>query len=536
MMTNPDSRFSARLVITLAGLLSISAAPSTTPGGPTAAKPATQTSGAVGEKQAGGTPRRIPRAALGVNIGQVNYFNTQIAFLDLMKQAQDWGLGSNGQLPPVDAQGWPTSLTPGHAAGFKANAGKGGRYVALYQGEGELRIDVGGKIVAKKTGRIEMELAAGSVEILIVRTNPDNPLRKLAIVPIEHEKDYEQQVFQPRFLEILKPFGVIRFLDWFRINNSKQSTWADRPKPDDFSQGTPKGAALEYAIDLCNRLKADCWILIPHMADDEYITGTAEMLRDRLDPSLNVYVEYSNEIWNFPHGEWCQKAGEKLGMPAEWDTRLRYQAHRSLEIFRIFERTLGRARLFRVLAGQTWALRLRILAEWEQAYRQADALAIAPYFCDEMAGDKNVAQIRSLDAAALASRCDADVERIRERVRLVRALANRLGLPMIAYEGGQHLASGGSQHQDTALQTLLQETNRHPNMDRAYAHYLNMWREEGGQLMVMYKAVEQSSKWGSWGMLEDLWQPFEAAPKYKTTLEFLRTHQPWWGQPSGKSQ
>jgi len=61
-------------------------------------------------------PVPVPRSSLGVNVGQVNYYNTQVAFLDLVKQAPDWGLGSNGQPVAVDGEGWPTSLRPGQAA------------------------------------------------------------------------------------------------------------------------------------------------------------------------------------------------------------------------------------------------------------------------------------------------------------------------------------------------------------------------------------------------------------------------------------
>lgn len=43
--------------------------------------------------------------------------------------------------------------------------------------------------------------------------------------------------------------------------------------------------------------KKDIWINIPHAADDEYVTNLAKLIKDKLDPSLKVYVEYSNEVW-----------------------------------------------------------------------------------------------------------------------------------------------------------------------------------------------------------------------------------------------
>lgn len=462
----------------------------------------------------------------------MNYYSDHPVFLDIVKHANDWRLGTHGHAPTLDEQGWPVSLHPEGGAAF-ISVGDAGRYVAIYRGDGDLVVSYGGNIVERKPGRVVMDLDGGTVHVGITRTNPSNPLRNLAIVPISHEHDYQQVIFSERFLAVVRPFGVLRFLDWFRINGSSQRRWADRARPDDAFQGTEKGVALEYALALCNRVHADCWLNIPHMADDDYVTRYAETVRERLDPALHVYVEYSNEIWNFPHGDWCQREGEKLGMPRGWDTRLRYQAHRSLEIFRIFENALGAARITRVLAGQQWDARLRIVAEWEDAYRHADALAVAPYFCDELAGEKNVPRIRQLDAGAVAEQCAADVERIRKNVRIDRALARSFGLPLIAYEGGQHLVTSGAFHQDAPLQRLLDDANRHPAMGDAYRRYLDMWREEGGELMVMFELVGGFGKWGRWGLMEQLLQPVDAAPKYRAVTDFLRANPPWWQGESG---
>jgi hypothetical protein len=468
------------------------------------------------------TERTTPRASVGVNLGEVVYYGPQVAFLDLVQQAQDWGLASNGRPPPVDAHGWPTAL-PGGAAGFIAQSGPGGRFVAIYEGIGDLQVSHGGRILASRPGRLEMQLEPGDVHFRIVRLDPANPLRELHIVPAEHEGDFEERVFHPRFVELVRPFGVLRFLDWSRINGSAQARWSERPRPDDFSQGTEKGVALEYTIELCNRARADCWFNIPHRADDEYVARYAEMVRDRLDPSLRAYVEYSNEIWNFEHGNWCQSEGVRLGMPDEWDTRLRYQAHRSLEIFRVFERALGRERLVRVLAGQMWDVRLRILLEWQEAHRSADAVAVAPYFCGRLSSDEHVAETRRLDAAELARRCGAEIAGTMDELRQARDLARSFGLPLIAYEGGQHLATSGAHHEDEALQRLLDDANRHPEMGRAYTRYLEEWRDEVGGPMVLYELAYRPSKWGRWGLLEDMWQPLESAPKYQSAVAFARS-------------
>jgi hypothetical protein len=477
-------------------------------------------------------PSHVPRTALGVNIGEVNYYTPQVAFLDLVKQAADWSLGGN--VPTVDEHGWPKALPGGRPVGFLANAGLGGRFVALWDGEGTVAVTHGGRPIAEKPGRLEVELEPGTVHIRILHSSPSNPVRRIRVVPAEHERDHEKLVFHPRFVELVRPFGVLRFHDWTRILGSKVSRWSDRPKPDDWSQGTDKGVALEYTLELCNRVRADCWLNVPHMADDEYLIHMAETVRDRLDPSLKAYVEYSNEIWNYrQQGDWCQRAGESLGFPREWNTRLRYQAHRSIEIFRIFERVLGRDRLIRVLAGQMWDRRLAILAEWEKAYLQADVLAVAPYFGEDLTSDENVSRLRGLDPGAVVERCAGEVEKLRPAMRSVRALAKRLGLPLVAYEGGQHLVTTDDHYGNEPLQRLLHEANRSPAMGRVYGKYLDMWREEGGELMMLYMLVGSYSKYGRWGLVERMWDPLEASPKYQAAVEFMARQRPWWSPAPG---
>jgi hypothetical protein len=39
--------------------------------------------------------------------------------------------------------------------------------------------------------------------------------------------------------------------------------------------------------------------VIPAEADDNYVAQLASLMHNTLDPSLHVYTEYSNEVWNF---------------------------------------------------------------------------------------------------------------------------------------------------------------------------------------------------------------------------------------------
>jgi hypothetical protein len=478
-------------------------------------------------------PARPEKPSLGVNIGQVDYFSKQIMFLDLMKQAADWGLNSGGITPKLDKNGWVKGLLGSGRAGFVANSGKGGRYVILYDGVG--RMSVGnGSTLSQAPGRDVVQLNGGETHFTIEKTNPANPIRNIRIVPIENEFDHEAELFHPKFLALVKPFGVLRFMDYAKTNGSKQVHWSDRPSPEYFSQGTERGAAIEYAIALCNRVQADCWFNIPHMADDDYIRNYAELVRDKLDPKLRAYVEYSNEVWNFEHGDWIQQAGERAGMKKEWDTRLRYQARRSVQIFKIFEKALGRERLVRVLAGQCWDLRLTILLDAEKAYEHADAVAIAPYFGFEISEDTNVPKLKAQSAPQVIDTVIKGIDAQHALLKQLKKIADDRGLRLIGYEGGQHLATGGQFHEETAVQHLLDEVNRSPRMGDAYTKYLDLWRDEGGQIMVLYKLVDEYSKWGRWGLLEDMWQPAGSAPKYIASISFMQRQKRWWSDAPDK--
>jgi hypothetical protein len=385
-----------------------------------------------------------------------------------------------------------------------------------------------GTSLSQSPGRDVVQLNGGETHFTIEKTDPKNPVRNIRIVPIENEHNYEEEIFHPKFLALVKPFGVLRFMDYAKTNNSKQEHWSDRPSPEYFSQGTERGAALEYAIALCNRVQADCWFNIPHMADDDYIRRYAEIVRDQLDPKLRAYVEYSNEVWNFEHGEWIQHAGERAGMKKEWDTRLRYQARRSVQIFKVFEKALGRERLVRVLAGQCWDLRLSILLDAEKAYEHADAVAIAPYFGFEISEDSNVPKLHGQAAPQVVETAFKSIDAQHALLKQLKKIADDRQLRLIGYEGGQHLATGGQFHEDTEVQHLLDEVNRSPRMGDAYTKYLDLWRDEGGQIMVLYKLVDEYSKWGRWGLLEDMWQPTGSAPKYMASIAFMQRQKRWW--------
>ena len=104
-------------------------------------------------------------------------------------------------------------------------------------------------------------------------------------------------IYNPDYIEITKGYSCYRFMELTKCNNSTQVTWNDRTKPNEIAQGN-KGIAWELVAEFCNQQKGDAWINIPHKADDNYIRQLAILMKEKLKYNQNVYVEYSNELWN----------------------------------------------------------------------------------------------------------------------------------------------------------------------------------------------------------------------------------------------
>lgn len=103
----------------------------------------------------------------------------------------------------------------------------------------------------------------------------------------------------PSLLSLLTRFDSLRFMDLLATNDSPQAEWADRRLMTDpsyaYTVANTTGIPWEQAVHIVNSVERDMWINIPAHASDDYIANLAVLLRDSVDPSLNIYYEYSNE-------------------------------------------------------------------------------------------------------------------------------------------------------------------------------------------------------------------------------------------------
>jgi hypothetical protein len=468
--------------------------------------------------------------SLGINLANVVDWSSEWPFADVYKTSRPWMEKGPGPFT-YDATGNPL-LRPGQSVEtliFRDLDGHypAGEYVARFDGTGEVEIDQYDiESVAKpQPGQIVFRVkpANGGILVKILSSSPRDPVRNIHVWAPGFEN--AKSAFHTLFLERLQPFQVLRFMDWQRTNNSPLADWSERPKIGDARFSTDLGVPLELMIDLANARQCHPWFCIPHLADDEFVRSFAVMVKERLDPKLKAYIEYSNEVWNWGFGQagYADQRGKraKLGAP----DHLRFYVKRSCEVFDICTGVFGGAdRLVRVLSGQFANPRdCEFILKCDDAYRKADAFAVGAYFGYEFGAPKNVDATLRLSVDDILQRCEQEIDGThRELIRRHAALAKTHNLRLLAYEAGQHLVGHGGAENNKAMEQLLIATNRHPKMAELYRRQIQNWFSEGGSTFVAFNSVGQPSKWGSWGALEYQDQSVQHAPKYNALVDMAR--------------
>jgi hypothetical protein len=488
-----------------------------------------------------------PRARLGINLSAPKDYNTELPFVDVFRMARPWisqrkGTGW-GKGPPLalDEHGWVTRLEPGCWAETLLCTIPGGHYPAgtytvLYDGEGKLEFGGAAALASSKRGQalLRVDPARGGFSLRLTATNPRNYVRNIRVLMPGFVKTYRDNPWHPKFLARWQGMACLRFMDFMLTNNSTVSSWSERPRPED-ATFMARGVPLELMLDLANRLKADPWFCIPHRADDEYVRNFAAMVKERLDSGLKAYVEYSNELWNggFKQYAYAAEQGQKLGLGGKaWEAAWHYTAHRSVQIFRIWEEAFGgHKRFVRVLASQAAVPYVsQQIASFEGACKHADVLAIAPYLTFNVSpkGKPSASEVAGWTADQVIDYVEK--QSLPQSVKWIRdskAVAGKYGLGLVAYEGGQHMVGVAGGQDNDAVTKLLLAANASPGLEEVYRRYFDAWQRAGGDLFCYFNSVEKWSRFGSWGMLQFYDDDPAHSPKFVAALRWARSR----GQP-----
>ena len=516
------------------------------------------------------------QSALGMNTNELREEDSSVPFVDLFRmslpfeEARRWHHYTNGYTV-YDDNGWPIELNGGQVGTrFLNKLPKGtipeGFYTVLYDGEGYIDYGNDASIYDRLPGKDIIQIRAGqdnkfSASLFIRRTNPRNHLRNIRILMpggicrhnpfkrvrnanscprgqyMSFERHYNEIIFNPDYLNFMKDFKVIRFMNMAGITRNPIKYWRDRPTLNQATWGGEtagvRGAPVEIMVALANKLHADPWFSMPYLASDDYIHHFANYVRDHLRPGLKVYVEYANEAWNTQFVEQTQyfrSQGQAFGLdPDPIKAGEKYYSQRSVEIFDIWEQSFGGLdRLVRVMSGWTSKDKLtETLLTHQNAYKKTDAFAIAPYVFGDYRKLQKARSVDQVFAIINDAKNPYSLDTVLKFIKKQAKVAQRFGVDLIAYEGGQGLVIPKSREGSLANRVIY-AANRDRRMMQLYQKLLTGWKQAGGKTFVHFTAPQIFQKYGTFGTKEYITQPINKAPKYQAILSFNRRNPCWW--------
>lgn len=408
-----------------------------------------------------------------------------------------------------------------------ANMPPGKTYVLLYDGNGNIDISGSFANVDKQPNRIQFDLQGdGTFWFQLTQSTMGDHVRNIRIVRLEDEDaDLINEPFYSEFLNKIEPFSVLRYMDWQSTNNNPMVSWNERTLPERFSYGTAQGVPYELIIQLANQTKKDIWICVPHAADNDFITQMAQMFKNQLDPSINIYIEYSNEVWNWIFGQ-AQYNIEHNPFDLNYG---RAMALKAKNVFDIWHQVFAdeKCRVKRVLGiqgGFNW-LNEQILSHLNQ--NDWDYGSPTHYFGLDH-GETGNPRLDLLGSSAtvddIMTNAQNNFDIFKETVKQDYRNVQILGKEVITYEGGQHFV-GNVFGIPYDYQQSMWDAQNSMQMYDMYKMMHDSIRHWGCRLATNFSlAGAQESIYGSWGVMEtiDIQEPYiTTAPKYQALLDCM---------------
>jgi hypothetical protein len=509
-----------------------------------------------GDNTAG--PKITFASKLGVELDGIGDGSRSMPFVDAAKTLRPFTRLGKNEAAPIDADGWPTAdcqtvlfdirpfgtwnppiddpdaFQPDWSGTYKLSlagqagiSAEGGAAVRELKYDPKRNLTTADLVVPKGEGLVVLAFRSTA------RTS-DGPMgsgfTKLRVIRPGYADD-TSQVFTDEFLKALRPFAVLRFMDWLSSNHNPGYygdeghhllKWRSRRLPTDATQqdtGGKYGAAWEYVVELANATGKDIWINIPVAASDDYIEQLARFLRASLKPSIKVYIEHSNEVWNYgfpqyiynklaaveevkwnPASPLCQDETKDEEVLAR-----RRHAMRLHDIDEIFASVFGKEAILTRIRPiyASWLIspepHFHEVLKWmNEVYGPPTnylyAIASAAYYNAEKAGPND-----SPDAILSAMKRSADDNRA-PHLKL-KAIADRYGLKYAQYEVGPD--NGGGKTQNVANRI---RANRLPGMGDLVQYDAEKWFGLGGDLYMYFAMPGSYSRYGCWGLSEDIRQ------------------------------
>ena len=468
-----------------------------------------------------------------INLGINADWSTAGAWVDARNSFRRWGRPDRPWVEVPDlklsADGYPLADagTLSYLRGYPDGA-----YQLSYRGTGRITVGGMGQLagpIATVDGRHSAVVAVNHAThdlftLSITGIDPADPVRDLRLIRPGFAAD-TRRVFADPYLRRLRPFTTIRPMDWSGVNTAAVHDWSERVSPTSFLRTGVKGVAYEDLAALSNESGKNLWITLPDGASDDHAARLAKLLRERLDPKRRVFLELGNELWNglFPQAKRmiaAARADAELERLDDFGRAGEKAGKRLGEIATIFRSEFGpnSDRVVPVLCGQSanpyfLECGLEYLSKHRGNPRETiSAIAIAPYLFLPAGLDKP-----GLSADALFAGLD-EFRRtnLEPWVRQHASLAAKYKLPLIAYEGGQHLTPWDPTDRMDVNVNVKREAQEDPRMGDLYLRFDRDWARNGGGMFTFYTLLSSYGQGGYWGLLAD--QALAGSTKWDAAL------------------
>lgn len=500
-----------------------------------------------------GTTAEDCTTGYGINVGKVESFQSEWEFVNIAHHALGW-FPPNQQ--PVwnnwldDSQLTPDKYLPPGQSGilaviWDAPLPINENFVVTYTGNADVDVYPNPDITvnSNQQGRIELTATNAKFIFLEVTANSNESISNLRVTKASDEN--LTQTFSPIYLDDIRHYQILRFIDFSEINFSKVSTLSDYTPANALLQDV---VSLENIIILANEINADPWINIPLLADDAFVTQWAQTLKNQLNPNLNVRLELSNEVWNGAFSAYNQSillAHEKEIQETDrpWEDGAAYYGHRSAEVHAIFENVFNSGGqspgLIKVIAWQaanSWLAKHFVLPKYRLVCGTScipDEIAIAPYFGHQLGSQTNEPIIQNWNKDMVIDQLlfgnslngEGSIQIALDWTSAYLDFINDEGIATLSlYEGGQHLAGFAGVQNNQTITDLFIATNRYSRMQEVYDSYLTGLQNLGIDAMCMYSSNDTYNLWGSWGLKEIIGQDEINTPKYVAYKNFIQAN------------
>ncbi len=501
------------------------------------------------------------RLNIGTNLAGITDYGTEIPFVNLMRHSRQWYTKSIGDPAAPFDSGFADSLSlrpdgyPTHAPQVVSGSPyqqkivtiwaitdgwPPGQYTLLWEGTGTFSLWGGHQnlnYTSSHRAIFDFNNPVGNIlELTIETSDISDPIHNIRLLMPGTESTYETQPFYSLWLDKLGDFKTIRFMDWGSTNGWGQTSeggfgdstlfdWGQRSQMDYYTWTHSKGIPYEMMVKLMNDHDKDGWVCIPHTASEDYIRKMASYFRDSLHVDRHLYVEYSNEIWNFlfPQAQWTNHYGCVVpGQP--WPEGTVQYIQINLDLWT--DEYAGQLnRISRIVGVFTGWLDIAQRVAFNVDPNTFDLISPTYYFgltdsleleLDTLGSSATVQDVANFSRESMPYYFNM-LQSIKHEV------ADSISKPIAFYEGGQHLTPNPFNITPTYEQAFL-DIHRDTSMYNLYQEWFDMIRtlDSTEQMLLMNFSFvsHRNAAFGSWGVLESMDQDTSLipAPKYAAIL------------------